>query len=366
MIKTRQTLMVPSWSPFRRHRVLPDGVSVITPEQPNRRPATEATAIIEAKAPVRAEGDPKDVQKMQPSAPQPVEGDAEVVTKEPVKVDRGTVAQSIVEGRLPQKTQPEQVVMPPSRTVPGGDVEPQMARSGTASGTSPEAPSKARDVATLKRQETEMARKRESPVPFTAPVTNRKTALASTTSMPPAVIGQQQAAAGPRLDLTEKVGNAIDADFAFGSVPGERATTTLMPSAPAHGASTPEAARHVAAQVAMAISNASGKTTEISLNPEELGRVRLSLTATEGTITLNVLAERPETQDLMRRHIDQLSQQFRELGYGSISFSFGGEKSDQQSPLMPEVEGVETELQEAQQVTDVPTVQLSSGVDLRL
>ena len=35
-----------------------------------------------------------------------------------------------------------------------------------------------------------------------------------------------------------------------------------------------------------------------------------------------LLAERPETLDLMRRHIDQLIQEFHALGFGDVRFSF--------------------------------------------
>ena len=69
-----------------------------------------------------------------------------------------------------------------------------------------------------------------------------------------------------------------------------------------------------------------GRVTEIALNPEELGRVRLRMTSVDQSITLQILAERPETNDLLRRHIEVLAQEFRALGYDSISFSFGGGK----------------------------------------
>ena len=49
---------------------------------------------------------------------------------------------------------------------------------------------------------------------------------------------------------------------------------------------------------------------------------------------MSVTAERQETLDLMRRHIDQLAQEFKALGYGSINFDFNqqngaGEGNDQ-------------------------------------
>ncbi len=38
---------------------------------------------------------------------------------------------------------------------------------------------------------------------------------------------------------------------------------------------------------------------------------------------LRYIADRPETLELMRRHIDILAQEFRDIGYGSAEFSFG-------------------------------------------
>ena len=89
----------------------------------------------------------------------------------------------------------------------------------------------------------------------------------------------------------------------------------------------PETARQVAGQIALAISRSAGGGTEITLNPEELGRVRLNIAMSDGALTLMVSAERPETTDLMRRNIDALAQEFRALGFADLSFAFGGDQS---------------------------------------
>ncbi len=65
-----------------------------------------------------------------------------------------------------------------------------------------------------------------------------------------------------------------------------------------------------------------GQPVEVTLTPEELGRVRMTLTTTDGGLTLSLVADRPETLALMRRHIDQLAQDFRDLGFQNLSFSF--------------------------------------------
>jgi flagellar hook-length control protein FliK len=86
----------------------------------------------------------------------------------------------------------------------------------------------------------------------------------------------------------------------------------------------PEIARQVATQMAEALVRVQNNKVEIALNPEELGRVRMLLSTTESGISVSITTERPETLDLLRRHIDQLAQEFRELGYRGIDFKFSG------------------------------------------
>ncbi|MCR8724378.1 flagellar hook-length control protein FliK [Frigidibacter sp. ROC022] len=69
---------------------------------------------------------------------------------------------------------------------------------------------------------------------------------------------------------------------------------------------------------------------DISLSPEELGRVRLSLHHDPQGLRVEVSAERAETADLIRRHMGDLDRDLRGLGHGSVSFSFGGSPSQSQ------------------------------------
>lgn len=75
-------------------------------------------------------------------------------------------------------------------------------------------------------------------------------------------------------------------------------------------------------QLAEAVARFADSPVELTLAPEELGRVRLTLSTTEAGLVLAVSAERPETLDLMRRNIDQLARDFREIGFAEMSFSF--------------------------------------------
>ncbi len=84
----------------------------------------------------------------------------------------------------------------------------------------------------------------------------------------------------------------------------------------------PEIPRHVARQLAEVARQMPDRPVELTLNPDELGRVRLTFTLTDGGINVAVLAERGETMDLLRRHIETLAQEFRDMGYSDVGFQF--------------------------------------------
>ena len=131
--------------------------------------------------------------------------------------------------------------------------------------------------------------------------------------------------------------------------------------------SAPGVVRHVAQQLAVTITQTTGQPTEIALNPEELGRVRMSMSLTDGTLMLHINAERPATADILRRHIDTLAQEFRSLGYNDISFDFGDGRTQDEArhdagPLTEHAEDA-TETQAPEQ-TGVR--QPRGGLDLRL
>ena len=95
-----------------------------------------------------------------------------------------------------------------------------------------------------------------------------------------------------------------------------------------HDASAPLAptgsplAHSVSRQIAVSVAQLPDQPVEITLSPEELGRVRLVLHASEHGMAVSVQAERSETLDLMRRNIGLLAGDMRDLGYSEVSFSF--------------------------------------------
>ncbi len=95
---------------------------------------------------------------------------------------------------------------------------------------------------------------------------------------------------------------------------------------------SPAQAQQVTRQIAFAIQNTPGRSVDITLNPAELGHVRISLSSVETGLIVSIQANRPETLDLMRRHADLLASDFRDIGYDGTSFSFeqsGGQGAEQ-------------------------------------
>ena len=146
---------------------------------------------------------------------------------------------------------------------------------------------------------------------------------------------------------------------------------TRMTAAQTHGptATPPPLAR----QIATALPAPGAQPVELRLNPEELGRVRLSLHQTDNSISVSIVAERAETLDLMRRHIAMLEQEFREIGYTDIAFSFGApgqgqggdpgtaDRDDPHPPLSPD-----PALHAVATTAPPPPPTAADGLDIRL
>ncbi|MFB9148522.1 flagellar hook-length control protein FliK [Roseovarius ramblicola] len=108
------------------------------------------------------------------------------------------------------------------------------------------------------------------------------------------------------------------------AAPDTRAALMLAgTAAPPDAAAAPGIPRQIALRIAqVAEGGAPRGTVEISLSPEELGRVRLRLHPSEAGLSVTVTADRPETLDLMRRNIDMLAREFLEIGYDGAQFAF--------------------------------------------
>jgi len=142
--------------------------------------------------------------------------------------------------------------------------------------------------------------------------------------------------------------------------------------APAQFAAKAGIPQHIPRQLAEIIHTSGGKSVDVALSPEELGRVRLSISQAEGGLVVSVQAERPETLDMLRRNIDQLDQELRLLGYADPGFSFSHEGGD--TGQQPDTLSRENSIAEDQPAGPVagavsesqPTSLGNAGLDIRL
>lgn len=134
-----------------------------------------------------------------------------------------------------------------------------------------------------------------------------------------------------------------------------------------------ELPRAVAQQLAEVLPRANRTGVEITLSPEELGRVRLTVSTTDSGATLMVVADRPETMDLIRRHLDILVQTFRDQGYSGLNVSLGnhGNSTFNQRGFVEtgptRADGSGTETLESTQASARPlSILPADGLDIRL
>lgn len=113
------------------------------------------------------------------------------------------------------------------------------------------------------------------------------------------------------------------------------------PNQPLSALARPDLAQALARQIAVAVqSNDGGKpTVDLRLAPEELGRVRLRVSSHEGVVTVAVVAERSETLDLLRRHVEALARGLLDVGYQEARFSFAGQNSGENAGKAPKAQG---------------------------
>ncbi|WP_082152712.1 flagellar hook-length control protein FliK [Candidatus Rhodobacter oscarellae] len=162
-------------------------------------------------------------------------------------------------------------------------------------------------------------------------------------------------------------------DAPRGDVPLVAGTTTQTTQATVEAPRTlPDArmAQHTAQQLLSHAQPMREGTVEISLRPEELGRIRMTLALSDGAVSVSLLAERGETADLMRRNLDILSQEFRQLGYRDISFDFGEgqprQDSDAEQDLAFGAGGAVSEEQPDDEDVWQGRTSVEGGVDIRL
>ncbi|WCR11359.1 flagellar hook-length control protein FliK [Paracoccus stylophorae] len=142
---------------------------------------------------------------------------------------------------------------------------------------------------------------------------------------PTALTGRDPLLGDDRASRTSILPESLDAGRA--PVAPLVAAETARPN-PALAEWRPVAAQAVIRQVADAVVTLGGDRLEIALSPEELGRVRLVVTAADRAPHVTVWIERPEVMDLVRRHAGLLMQHLAEAGLAGAELDFRDERSN--------------------------------------
>ena len=74
----------------------------------------------------------------------------------------------------------------------------------------------------------------------------------------------------------------------------------------------------------------------VQLDPPELGRVEIAIEVADQSLRATLTAERQATGDLIRRHLDILTGQFREAGFNDVDLSYSGRQGDRPDHRRPE------------------------------
>ncbi len=138
--------------------------------------------------------------------------------------------------------------------------------------------------------------------------------------------GQPNAHATALFDILPLAEETLPGEAEFGVLSEQRPGTSPVGESrvsPPQTFMRADNARHVAFQISEAVQRGGDGSIDLLLNPSELGRVRITLSAGENGMIVTVVAERAETLELMRRHSDMLAQDFRDMGYDGAEFAFG-------------------------------------------
>ncbi|OWY00161.1 hypothetical protein B6V76_17015 [Thioclava sp. IC9] len=106
------------------------------------------------------------------------------------------------------------------------------------------------------------------------------------------------------------------------SAPLAAGTGGAAPTSSAPQPAPASIAQSIAHQIGISLQRMPDRPVEIALSPKELGHVRMILHASQHGMTVAIQADRAETLDLMRRHIDTFAREIHDLGYGTLDFQF--------------------------------------------
>jgi hypothetical protein len=183
-------------------------------------------------------------------------------------------------------------------------------------------------------------------------------------------------ASGAALLLWGKLSPTQTIDIEGGLATGGLSANTSHPATGPTAAQQPSAPipyQAIPAKLAEMSRNGQTGPVELSLAPEELGRVRMQILLDGDTVRIVLQAERAETAELLRRNGDALLSELRQSGFEDASFSFtgwgAGGQSDKQERFAgenPEPTATAPNGVAFQKPPAAPVHTLSLGLNLRL
>ncbi len=111
---------------------------------------------------------------------------------------------------------------------------------------------------------------------------------------------------------------------------------------------------------------------EMRLDPPDLGKVQIQLNTSEDGVRAVIMAEKTETQDLLRRHAELLSRDLRESGFEGIELEFAdssgmtGQEAGEEMMAMGDTPSGPNGEPVQQTPAQILRTALQSGLDIRL
>ena len=109
----------------------------------------------------------------------------------------------------------------------------------------------------------------------------------------------------------------------FVTIPATIAQPVVSPLSPSPGPASPIMPAAVSPTIVDMTKSGNDGPVELVLSPEELGRLTISIRHDGDFVRVTVIADRPETLDLMRRHGGDLLADLRQAGFSGASLNFG-------------------------------------------